>query len=172
LEAEVSWQDDLGELNENAILWTGFEAAYIGWVENRWAKDGEGPVACYSYERCIEILMRRDGMSREDAVEFFEFNTEGGYLGPSTPLVLVEREREEGKMKYKVAFKSHDSVRARTQTIEASSVNRDASPDWVDFFDEDGVLVGSVVKSEILSIAVVHPIEVLDPESGEMHAVP
>ncbi len=35
--------------------------------------------------------MARDGMSYEVAVEFFEFNTLGGWFGDSTP-VFVRRE--------------------------------------------------------------------------------
>ena len=32
--------------------------------------------------------MNRDGMSHEEAVEFFEFNTKGAYLGPNTPIFI------------------------------------------------------------------------------------
>lgn len=42
----------------------------------------------YDAEGIREILMKRDGMSSEDAREFIEFNIEGGYLGPHTPVLV------------------------------------------------------------------------------------
>ena len=47
----------------------------------------------YSVKKVLEILMTRDGMSYEEAREFFEFNIVGAYVGPGTP-VCVE---DEGK---------------------------------------------------------------------------
>ena len=45
----------------------------------------------YSVKKVLEILMTRDGMSDDDAREFFEFNIVGAYVGPGTP-VFVEDE--------------------------------------------------------------------------------
>jgi hypothetical protein len=42
----------------------------------------------YDAEKMREILMRRDGMSSEEAREFIEFNIEDGYLGPETPVLV------------------------------------------------------------------------------------
>jgi hypothetical protein len=63
----------LGEINEEAILFDGYEEALVGVCE----QFGRPPVACYDYDLCIKILMERDGMSHEDAVEFFDFNSLG-----------------------------------------------------------------------------------------------
>jgi len=46
------------------------------------------PVVVYDRERCIEILMARDGMSEDEAEEFFCFNTEGAWVGDYTPVWL------------------------------------------------------------------------------------
>ena len=43
----------------------------------------------YSVEKVLEILVTRDGMSYEEAREFYEFNIVGAYVGPGTP-VFVE----------------------------------------------------------------------------------
>ena len=52
----------------------------------------------YDAEMIREILMHRDGMSSEDAREFIEFNIEGAYVGPNTPvLVWNEDSWEEGE---------------------------------------------------------------------------
>jgi len=45
----------------------------------------------YSVKKVLEILMTRDGMSHEEAREFYEFNIVGAYVGPGTP-VFVEDE--------------------------------------------------------------------------------
>jgi len=66
---------------EEATLADGFEDALIGIVE--WF--GHPPVALYNREKCIAILMERDGMDWEEAEEFFGFNVIGSYVGESTP---------------------------------------------------------------------------------------
>jgi len=43
-------------------------------------------VLVYSRAKCIEILMTRDGMSEEEAQEYFDFNVEGSYMGEKTPI--------------------------------------------------------------------------------------
>lgn len=67
--------------NEEAKLADGFETCLIGICYQY----GRPPLATYDYEKCIKVLMKRDGMNREDAVEFFEFNTLGAYVGEGTP---------------------------------------------------------------------------------------
>ena len=74
----------LAEENEEALTADGFEGALIGMVVGACRP----PVACYDYARCVEILMKRDGMSEEEAEEFLEFNTIGAYVGEHTPLFL------------------------------------------------------------------------------------
>ncbi len=42
----------------------------------------------YSIERILAILMERDGMTMEEAIEFFDFNIGGAYVGDMTPLYV------------------------------------------------------------------------------------
>ena len=42
----------------------------------------------YSGEMIVEILMRRDGMKYEEAIEYIEFNIEGAYVGEQTPVII------------------------------------------------------------------------------------
>lgn len=46
---------------------------------------GNAPVALYNRDKCIQILMDRDGMEHTEAEEFFEFNTLGAGMGANTP---------------------------------------------------------------------------------------
>jgi hypothetical protein len=73
-------KEQLAEENTEALLADGFDEALIGILR----RFGTPPVACYSYEKCIAILME-DGMSYEDAMEYFEFNTIGAWVGEGTP---------------------------------------------------------------------------------------
>lgn len=76
----------LAECNPSAYLFDGFENAMIGVVQ----QFSNPVVAGYDYDKCIEILMTRDKMSEEDAIEFFEFNTTGCGLGPNTPAIIKQ----------------------------------------------------------------------------------
>lgn len=73
---------ELAEKNPDALLADGFEEALL------WLTNSEPYRAVYSTPKCIQILMDRDGMSHEDAIEFFEFNVIGSYLGKGTPVFL------------------------------------------------------------------------------------
>ena len=45
-------------------------------------------VVVYDREKVIQVYTDRDGMSPEEAEEFYSFNTEGAYVGPKTPIYV------------------------------------------------------------------------------------
>jgi hypothetical protein len=54
-----------------------------------WTEDGNlRDVLVYDAEKIRDLLMKRDGMSFEDAREFIEFNIEGAYMGPHTCILV------------------------------------------------------------------------------------
>jgi len=73
---------------DGAITADGFDAALVGF-----GYQFNYPVAVYNKEKCLEILTERDGMSWEEAVEYFDFNVSGAWVGESTP-VFLETEDE------------------------------------------------------------------------------
>ena len=77
--------DELAELNPEALVADGFSEAYIGYA----AQFNAPPLAVYDSDKCIKILMERDGMDFDEALEFFEFNVLGAYMGEGTPMFLV-----------------------------------------------------------------------------------
>lgn len=79
-------KDYIGDLNQEALVADGFDEALIGYIE----RATSGIVACYSREKCIEILMKRDGMTWEEATEFFDFNVAGAFVGETTPVFLTD----------------------------------------------------------------------------------
>jgi hypothetical protein len=69
--------------DEQVQLADGFEDAFIG-IARQFGK----PIAVYDREKCIDILVNRDGMSPEEAEEYFQFNVEGAWVGENTPAFL------------------------------------------------------------------------------------
>lgn len=63
---------------EQFLLADGFDEAIIG-VETKTMR------LIYSYMKCIKIL-EYQGMERDEALEFFEYNTVGAYVGEKTPI--------------------------------------------------------------------------------------
>jgi hypothetical protein len=46
------------------------------------------PIVVYDSAKVIDILIERDGMTHEEAEEFFSFNIEGAWVGEQTPVWL------------------------------------------------------------------------------------
>ena len=68
-----------------ALYADGFEKALIG-VGYQFNTE----LAVYDWEKCVEILIERDQMTYEDAVEFMDFNVTGAWVGKSTPVFVVK----------------------------------------------------------------------------------
>lgn len=65
-----------------------FDEAILGVAE----RFGMDPVVAYDRTRVIDIYARY--MTREEAEEFFEFNTIGAWLGDATPVFIDMRPAE------------------------------------------------------------------------------
>lgn len=74
------WVDNMED--DECLAADGFDAAIIGVTYNM------EPITVYDYDACLDILMRRDGMPEEDAVEHMSFNVMGGYVGKRTPIFI------------------------------------------------------------------------------------
>lgn len=80
---------ELAEMDDTILLADGFEEGLIGYVEI-FSKT----IALYDREKCIQTLINRDGMTREDAEEFFEYNVTGSYVGEKTPAFATILKKE------------------------------------------------------------------------------
>ena len=72
------------------LLADGFEGAFIGVA----TRCGQPTLAVYSAHKCIKLLVERDGMTHEEALEYFNFNVVGGWVGEETPLFLESMSKE------------------------------------------------------------------------------
>tara|TARA_R100000655_G_scaffold82790_1_gene122339 strand:- start:10 stop:258 length:249 start_codon:yes stop_codon:yes gene_type:complete len=66
------------------IIYDGFDDAIIGIVY----RCGMSAVTLYDQDKCIEILMEQ-GLGSVEAMDHFNFNVAGGYVGPDTPCFAV-----------------------------------------------------------------------------------
>lgn len=75
------------DYTDKILLADGFDEAFIGVGEN-----SEGnPIAIYSIEKCLSILAEqfKDQEDPEtDAIDYFEFNVRGSYVGEFTPMFI------------------------------------------------------------------------------------
>ena len=67
---------------EGLLFADGFDEAIIGVAE----RIGMEPVVAYDTNKIIEILSRE--MTEDEAVEYFEFNILGAYMGERTPVFI------------------------------------------------------------------------------------
>jgi len=70
--------------DETVLLADGFDEAFIGLGRGATLKER---VAIYDYSKCIDILMK-DGMTGEEAEEYFEFNVIGSVVNRSMPIFM------------------------------------------------------------------------------------
>ena len=70
--------------DETILLADGLENAFMGI-----GRQFTHPVAIYSYKKTIKILMRQ-GMDREGAIEYFDYNIAGAFVGDQTPVFLQD----------------------------------------------------------------------------------
>jgi len=70
--------------DDEALFFDGFDDAIIGLGSQQY----RGPFVVYDREKCIGILVGQ-GMTREEAEEYFSFNTEGAWVGDRTPIIVA-----------------------------------------------------------------------------------
>ena len=75
-------KEKIEEINPDAMLADGLDDALAGY-------DSRGR-AVYLIEEILGILVTRDGMTEEEAQEFFDFNIDGAHVGQFTPIYMWE----------------------------------------------------------------------------------
>ena len=67
------------DLEKDTVLLDGLDSCIIG-------KEYSRGVALYSIERIIEVLMIRDNLELDQAIEFFDTNIGCAYMGEKSPV--------------------------------------------------------------------------------------
>ena len=47
-------------------------------------------VLIYSYNKCVDILMEKEGWTHEEAIEWMDYNVVGAWVGETTPIFVHE----------------------------------------------------------------------------------
>jgi hypothetical protein len=69
--------------NDEILLADGFDEAVVG-IEPTTLR------IIYSIPKMVGILVEKDGMSDEDAIEYLEYNTFSAYVGEQTPIYIED----------------------------------------------------------------------------------
>jgi hypothetical protein len=70
-------------MEEEMLVMDGYDDCILGIVE----RCGQPPIYCYDKEKIIEKL-KSDGMTEDEALDFFYFNQVGASMGETTPCFL------------------------------------------------------------------------------------
>ena len=74
-------RESLAATDPDLVFADGFDDAILGVVE----RGDEEPFVVYDARRCIRILMREEGMSRDEAEEQFTESVADAWAGSRTP---------------------------------------------------------------------------------------
>lgn len=79
------------DMEETMLQADGFDEAILGTAK----RCGQTDIIAYDVAKIIDILMTRDGMDYDEAIEYFEFNILGGWHGEGTPCFVFTDEKED-----------------------------------------------------------------------------
>jgi len=74
------WLEPIGR---ETIFIDGFDMAIMGITEV-----DEGYKVCYDIGRILELLVLEHDMDEQEAIEYYDFNIGGAYVGPLTPIFV------------------------------------------------------------------------------------
>ena len=77
--------DEIADINPEAMLADGFSEAILGMC----LQFGCEPIVAYDYNKCVGILVNRDGMTNSEAIDYIQFNVLGAYVGNNTPVFIM-----------------------------------------------------------------------------------
>jgi len=82
---DLNMDINLEDLPEDVVLLSGLDDAIVGITE----EFGGISRILYSRDKIIEILQDRDGMTEDEAFEFYDFNILGLHVSECNPIFLI-----------------------------------------------------------------------------------
>lgn len=85
------WLEELlgGVPDTDVVRLDGLDDAIVGLT----IRHTSGCALLYDLDKIVEILMKRDGMTKEDAEEFADFNILCAWFGEATPSFLISKRK-------------------------------------------------------------------------------
>ena len=71
-------------IDDQVLLADGLESAFLGIGAQQYTQ-----FAVYDEAKTLALYVERDGMTPEEAREWYEFNVVGAYVGKQTPIFLT-----------------------------------------------------------------------------------
>ena len=75
-------KETIADHNPEALFADGFDNAILGYSTDL--------RVIYSVDQIMETLVERDGMTPDEAIEYFEYNISCAYMGEYTPIYMYE----------------------------------------------------------------------------------
>lgn len=76
---------NLSEHEEPILLMDGFDPAFLGTAK----RINQPTLAVYSWEKMVDVLVSREGMELDEAIEFIDYNCLGAWVGELTPIIVM-----------------------------------------------------------------------------------
>ena len=80
---ELIEENYAGHVEDGPLFADGFDEAIIGICPNSLR-------VIYSRTKCVEVLVKQDDMTEEDAMDYLEYNTFSAYVGDYTPIFMED----------------------------------------------------------------------------------
>lgn len=77
--------EHLEAMGESTLLMDGFDEAFIGFSR----RINEPVLAVYDYDKMVDVLVKRDGLGYDEAVEYIDYNCVGAWVGEQTPIIVM-----------------------------------------------------------------------------------
>jgi hypothetical protein len=132
--------DYLNELGEPILLMDGFDEACIGISQ----RINEPMLAVYSYDKMVDLLVVRDGMDVDEAMEFVDFNCVGAWIGERTPIIVRS---VNSNMRGEVTQSNREASAAQVCIFPINDENEPVSQ-W--FWDAEIIITTNGVPHHIL----------------------
>ncbi len=78
--------------DEGILLADGFDPAFLGV-----GRTFNGPAVAVYDKNIIITILHKDGMSVDEAYEYFDYNVAGAYVGERTPMFVEIKKASRGK---------------------------------------------------------------------------
>jgi hypothetical protein len=87
---DAKLKDFLMEMTDEVVIADGLSEAFVGLAQ---VGSESKTVAVYDSVKIIRILMEQ-GLTQDEAVEYYEYNILGAYVGEATPIFLIPVDKE------------------------------------------------------------------------------
>lgn len=90
-------KEEIAKINPDALFIDGFDGDENGYNDaliGFGARCDMNDVAIYQVDKVIDILISKYDMDSEEAIEWYDYNIAGAYMGENTPILVYDLRNE------------------------------------------------------------------------------